>query len=355
MTATRASLALLVALAAIVNVAVVDAALFSSASCGVTSTTTATDTCATLSTKFELTAEALGALNPGLDCASLPPVGTPVCIGDLLAYCSTTVDVPAGADCDDVAAANGLTTAGLLAHNPYINPAQCGSLPASTLCTAEPASELGGLKVISTAGSSLSSVAALYNTGLPVLQALNPTLPQTGALPTGTPVYVGCPPSKPGQTTCGVTVSQDLSNVLNLVMDICSVFQSCANPASLDGTTLLMELAPGKPIRVTPASAAGNAGISIPAVPTSALVVPDLGSLLATTLGGQSTGNAGLLGGLGGLLGGILGRKLMAVKQPIAATAETVPGRRLLGGRYIGGRWYPTSYVKPPACGGYCY
>lgn len=36
------------------------------------------------------------------------------------------------------------------------------------------------------------------------------------------------------------------------------------------------------------------------AVPTSALVVPDLGSLLATTLGGQSTGNAGLLGGLGG-------------------------------------------------------
>lgn len=46
---------------------------------------------AACSTKFELTAEALGALNPGLDCASLPPVGTPVCIGDLLAYCSTTV------------------------------------------------------------------------------------------------------------------------------------------------------------------------------------------------------------------------------------------------------------------------
>lgn len=52
------------------------------------------------------------------------------------------VDVPAGADCDDVAAANGLTTAGLLAHNPYINPAQCGSLPASKLCTAQPASEV---------------------------------------------------------------------------------------------------------------------------------------------------------------------------------------------------------------------
>ena len=207
------------------------------------------DSCPTIASAFGTTVQGLVALNPTLNCQTLP-VGQYICVpaiggGSTTAAATTTTcnnyyRIFGGDSCDVIASAFRITTQALLALNPTLN---CQSLPVGQIiCVPSLSTSSSSSSTLPTCanyyqlfvGDSCDTIAAAFRVSTQTLLSLNPSL-NCQTLPVGQ--YI-CVPSLSNNnvvvaTTPAATTFPTCSNYYQL----CSV-DTCASISAAYGITL---------------------------------------------------------------------------------------------------------------------
>ena len=183
-------------------------------------TISSSDTCLYIAAAFSITYADLLSLNPGLNCQYLP-VGQAICVPNIAtsvyasssSSCSNYYRLFYGDSCDTIASAYQITTQTLLALNPTLN---CQSLPIGqiicvpSLATSSSTTSCANYYQLFV-GDSCPTIASAFGTTVQGLVALNPTL-NCQTLPVGQ--YI-CVPAIGGGSTPTTTAAATTTTTCN--------------------------------------------------------------------------------------------------------------------------------------------